>query len=183
MARYCLFGDSYIKRMKSFCQGDLNLPGTATFIYKGGLRTDTVSADMIERLKKEKPSHVFLSIGGNDISPVSKPYQIYQAICALVKEFEDAGAEVLISEILPRGDFSRSTPKGLTWSKFEKDRKQINRKLVQTFGKRLVTFKDIKCPRDYLKDMVHLSTSKPGSKNCGMRKYFFRIRLTLLSSK
>ena len=73
----------------------------------------------------EKTDIVFLSIGGNDISPISKPEKIYADIKSLIEKLKEAGVRrVFISEILPRADFKKSVPSGLT--KCERDRKKIN---------------------------------------------------------
>lgn len=73
-----------------------------------------------------KTDIVFLSIGGNDTSPISNPENIYDHISKLVEDLKDAGVRrVFISEILPRADFSKSVPVGLTKSNFDRDRNAI----------------------------------------------------------
>lgn len=183
MVVFGLFGDSYIKRLYSFCGGDLHVPGSSVFVYQGGLRSDRLDNGMKKKMKDAKPDVMFISIGGNDVNPDSSAVEIFERICCLVKEFEDAGVRrVFISEILPRADFSRSQPPGLTKSKFDRDRKTINKMLYQYYGENVIKFHDIKCPRDYLDDLVHLSTPTLATRNCGIRKYFFRIRLAFCSS-
>ena len=105
-----LFGDSYIKRLHKFSQGNLHVPGSSTFVYQGGLKFSRIDAvDTLKKgLKAARARIVFLSIGGNDISPISDPDTIYANICSLVKEFEDVGVwRVYISEILPRADLQK----------------------------------------------------------------------------
>ena len=59
---------------------------------------------------------------------VSKPEDIYQNISKLVEDLEDAGVRcVFIFEILLTADFSKNVPAGLTKSKFDRNRKTINR--------------------------------------------------------
>lgn len=184
MASFGLFGDSYIKRLDNFFGGDLLIPGSSTFVHQGGLRFDRLDDmhKMKKTLKKARPDYVFLSIGGNDISPISKPDDIFDNICDLVTEFEEAGVRrVFISEILQRGDFSKSQPPGLTKSKFDRDRKRINKLLSEKYSTNLIKFPDIRCPRDYDKDKVHLSYPTRDVKTCGIRKYFFRLRLVFCS--
>ena len=121
-----LFGDSYIKWLHKFSQGNLHVPGSSTFVYQGGLKFSRIDAvdTLKKRMKAARPRIVFLSIGGNDISPISDPDIIYENICSLVKEFEDVGVRrVHISEILPRADFSKSDPLGLTKAKFDRQEK------------------------------------------------------------
>ena len=134
--------------------------------------------------KKKQTDIVFLSIGGNDISPISKPEEIYHDIKSLIENLKEAGVcRVFISEILPRADFSKSVPSGLTKSKFERDRKTINRLLCETYGTDVIKFHDIRLPRDYHDDIVHLSEPTATNKNCGLRKYFFlQIRLAFCSA-
>ena len=186
MARFSLLGDSYIKRLQKFCDGDLHAPGSARFVRQGGLRCDRLDTQMKKRMIRTatKSDYIFLSIGGNDISPISDPTRIYDNICDLVRELENAGVRrVFISEILPRADFKKSDPPGLTKSKFERDRKKVNSLLIERYGSQVIRFHDIRCPRDYDEDLVHLSEPTPSNKNCGIRKYFFRIRLAFCSAK
>lgn len=183
MVLFGLFGDSYIKRLDIFCNGDLHVPGSFTFVYRGGLRLDTLGNEMKMKMKAAKPDTLFLSIGGNDISPVSDPNEIFKGICQLVQDFENAGVRhVYISEILQRADFSKSQPPGLTKSKFNRDRKEINKMLYQKYGDSVIKFHDIHCPRDYLEDLVHLSIPTVTKKTCGIQKYFHRIRLVFCRS-
>ena len=110
MARFGLFGDSYIKRLQNFCDGDLHVPGSTRFVHRGGLRCDGIDEMMEKKLTAaaEKTDIVFLSIGGNDISPISKPEKIYDDIKSLIEKLKEAGVRrVFISEILPRADFKK----------------------------------------------------------------------------
>ena len=185
MARFGLFGDSYIKRLQNFCDGDLHVPGSTRFVHRGGLRCDGIDEVMEKKLTAaaKKTDIVFLSIGGNDISPISKPEKIYDDIKSLIEKLKEADVRrVFISEILPRADFKKSVPSGLTKSKFERDRKTINLLLCETYGTDVIKFKDIRLPRDYHHDLVHLSEPTGTNKNCGLRKYFFRIRLAFCSA-
>ena len=186
IARFCLMGDSYVKRLQNFCGGDLHLPGPTRFLRQGGLRCDELDDTMKTQMKQAaaKSDYVFLSIGGNDISPISDPEVIFNNIRDLVEKLEETHVRrVYISEILPRGDFSKSKPRGLTKAKFDSDRKAINKLLFKEYGTRVIKFHDIRYPRDYHSDKVHLSEPTQDSKKCGLRKYFFRIRLTFCSSR
>ena len=57
---------------------------------------------------------------------------------------------------------------GLTKARFDRKRMEINGLLQLIYGDRLIKFRDIRCPRDYDKDLVHLSET--GS--CGLWNYF-----------
>ena len=58
---------------------------------------------------------------------------------------------------------------GLTKARFDRKRMEINGLLQEIYGDCLIKFRDIRCPRDYDKDLVHLSET--GS--CGLWNYFF----------
>ena len=183
MARFGLFGDSYIKRLDKFFNGSIRVPGESIFVHQGGLRLDRLTDTMKHKMKTAETDIIFPSIGSNDISPNSVPEEIFDRICALVTEFEDAGVRrVFISEILPRADFSKSYPPVLTKSKFDRDRKRVYKLLSEKYGKNVVKFNNIHCPRDYDKDLVHLSYPTEANTICGIRKYFFRIRLVFFSA-
>ena len=53
----------------------------------------------------------------------------------------------------------------------------IKKLLWKEQKKRKEKFHDIRPPRDYHLDLVHLSEPTESQKNCGLRKYFIRIRL------
>ena len=75
MARYRLFGDSYIKRLYRFCNGDLHVPGSSKFVYRDGLGCDRLDEAMKKKMKAAKTDFIFLSTGGNNIrapSPTQK---------------------------------------------------------------------------------------------------------------
>ena len=127
MVLFGLSGDSYMKRLDLFCNGDLHVPGSFTFVYRGGLRLDTLGNEMKRKMKAAKPNVLFLSIGGNDISPVSDPKKISKVICELVHDFHNAGVcHVCISEILQRADFFKSQPTGIKQVKVTLHRRQYD---------------------------------------------------------
>ena len=175
MPVFGLFGSSYVARLDDFCGGDMHVPGQCVFQGRGGLQASTVTHTMVKKMTAARPNFIFLAIGGNDISVLSTAADIFEDICKLVKTFKEAGVqEVFISEILPRADFSKSKPPGLTKARFDRQRKAINGVLRERYGDRLIKFTDLRCPRDYDDDLVHLSEG-------GLRKYFFRIRLLFCS--
>ena len=84
MARFGLFGDSYIKRLDKFFNGDIPVPGESIFVHQGGLGLDRLTDTMKHKMKAVETDIIFLSIGGNDISPNSVPEEIFDRICAFV---------------------------------------------------------------------------------------------------
>ena len=76
--------------------------GQCVFKAHGVLHTSTVTDTMVKKMTAARPNFIFLAIGGNDISVISKPEDIFS-----VKVFNEAGLqEVFVSEILPMADFS-----------------------------------------------------------------------------
>ena len=74
-----------------------------------------------------------------------------------MKTFKEAGVqEIFVSEILPRADFLKSKPLGLTKACFDLQRQEINGLLLEKYSDCLIKFHDIRCPRDYDKELVHL---------------------------
>ena len=102
---------------------------------------------MVKKMTAARPNVIFLAIGGNDISVLSTAADIFEDICKLVKTFKEAGVqEVFISEKLPRAEFSKSKPPGLTKARFNQQRKAINGLLRERYGDRLIKFTDLRCP-------------------------------------
>lgn len=94
---------------------------------------------------------------------------------------KDSGVKsVFVAEVLTRGDFSRSPDKDLTKVIFDKKRKKINTLLKSQLGHQFVVFKEIKYPRDFHGDLVHLGTVGLDSAS-GMKRYFYRIRRLFVS--
>ena len=164
MPVFHLFGSSYAARLQDFCCVDMHVLGQCLFQGQGGLHTSTVTDIMVE-MTAARPNFIFLAIEGNDNSVIFKPEDIFADICNLMKVFKEAGVqEVFVAEILPRAYFSKSKQPELTKAHFDRQRMEINGLLQEKYGDRLIKFRDIRCPRDYDKDLVHLSET--GS--CGL---------------
>ena len=59
-------------------------------------------SDTMVKMTAARPNFILLAIGGNDISVISKPEDLFA-----VKVFKEAGVqEVFVSEMLPMADFS-----------------------------------------------------------------------------
>ena len=164
MPVFGLFRSLYAARLKDFCCADMHVLGQCVFQGQGGLHTSTVTDTMVE-MTAARSNFIFLAIGGNDISVISKPKDIFADICNLMKVFKKADVqEVFVSEIVSRAYFSKSKQPGLTKAHFDRQRMEINGLLQEKYGDRLIKLRDIRCPRDYDKDLVHLSET--GS--CGL---------------
>ncbi|KAH3695256.1 hypothetical protein DPMN_082713 [Dreissena polymorpha] len=74
MAKVVLFGDSYIKRLRFFCdeRKGLHVPYNVKWYGQGGLRTDRMNTDLYGKMLKEKGNIVIVAVGGNDITPTSQ---------------------------------------------------------------------------------------------------------------
>lgn len=174
MAKFGVFGDSYVERMRRDCGGTVMVHGMTRFFGKGGLRTDRMDENLLARVINAHVNVLVVNIGGNDITPTASPSDIFQRICDLIETFEKSGVSVVyVNEIMTRGDFSKCP--GLTKAVFDRRRKTINKLLHEKFSDRFVKFTDIKFPADYLPDLVHLQTDQAESRNCGMRKFECRI--------
>ena len=96
MTSFALFGSSYISRLMRHCDGDLQISGINTqFFGRGGLRTDRMDEELLRRAVDTRADYVFLHIGGNDISPSSKPRDIFERIVELVNTFKAGGTQVV----------------------------------------------------------------------------------------
>lgn len=177
MARYAVFGDSYVRRLGEF-GGNYDVEGEVECFGVGGMRTDSIPNWLWQKMEEFAPTHVFIHLGGNDISSTSSPREIANRLLELRDHFLANGVrKVWVGEIMPRGRFGRSP--GLTGQSFEKQRKSINQILHRQIGPWLTFFfmhaftLDGKNSPDYSKDMVHLSPS-------GMTKYQAVIRRSFI---
>lgn len=182
MVRITLFGDSYITRLERYCKGQLRIPGDVQFLGKGGLKTSRMDNSLFRKVLTSESDAVFLNIGSNDINPDSPPRDIYNRITDIVNQLRDSGVSfVFIGELLTRNDFTKCP--GLDFDTYEKQRKKINALLAKQYKNSFIRFPDIKYPKDYLEDDVHLQTFSETSNNTGMKKYESRIRGVLCSVK
>ena len=79
----------------------MHVLGQCIFKAHGGLHKSTVTDTMV-KMTAARPNFILLAIGGNNISVISKPEDLFA-----VKVFKEAGVqEVFVSEILPMADFS-----------------------------------------------------------------------------
>ena len=186
-----LYGDSYVKKLREHCNGDLRVPASIYWFDKGELRADfkkrngqidTDAKALYNRMIDLRPDVV--SVSGNDITSEIKPREIYDPVVTVANDLRDAGiTKIFIAEIMTRGDFSKSPDPHLDKATFDRKRQKINSLLAKHFKDKLIRFPDIKYPRDYSTDAVHLMTYSASTNNSGMKKYESRIRRILCSLK
>ena len=169
MSRVAIFGDGYVRKLGCF---EFSWrAGQIRFFGRDGMRAGNVPGSLWQEMRDYAPTHVFLLLGGNDISVSSDPATIARSLLDLAASLPDV-AHVFVGEILPRGDFSLSP--GLTPESFERQRHRVSRILRSSLGRRLVPFHiRLKYPdgsyhRDYCRDRVHLS-------EFGMRKCLVKL--------
>ena len=92
MPVFGLFGSSYVARLKDFSCADMHVLGQCVFQGHGGLHTSTITDTVVE-MTAARPNFIFLAIGGNDISVISKPEDIFADICNLIKVFKEAAVQ------------------------------------------------------------------------------------------
>ena len=187
-----LYGDTYVKNLRNYCNGDLRVPATVFWFDKGGLRADFKKRDgkridtdakaKYDKMIELRPDVAFINVSGNDITTETKPREIFDRVVKIAEDLRDAGATtVLIAEIMTRGDFSKSPDPTLDKTTFDRKRQKINAFLAKHFKDNLIRFPDIKYPKDYSTDGVHLMTYSDSTNNTGMKKYESRIRRILCS--
>lgn len=174
MARYAVFGDSYVRRLRDFRDFSLNMDGEVRFFCLGGMRVHDVPDWLWSKLMQYQATHVFINLGGNDVSINSCPRAVAERILGLIEALAEAGAtHVVVGEILQRDDFRKSP--GLTAECYEKQRHQINKIIQRRIGRQYVHFKlavhqkNGKLHGDYDRDRVHLSKK-------GLKKYLYTIK-------
>lgn len=173
--RIAIFGSSYIRRLDSWCNGDFKVPATVRCFGKGGMKASSVPEDILNDVFNFQPDIVFIQLGGNDISKSKTPSDLVGDLIKLVDNFKSAGVkQVYIGEILERGDFTKSPGVDITF--FNSVRKFVNRRLVKIYGKHVINFLQVRFPRDYLDDKVHLNSN-------GLRTYYLKLRRLFLSLK
>ena len=67
MPTFALFGDSYIRRLQKYCNGDFAVPGEVYFYRKMGLRTDRMEPGLWKRCLRREADVCFISVGGKNI--------------------------------------------------------------------------------------------------------------------
>ena len=189
-----LYGDSYVKRLRGFCNNDLRVPGTVYWYDKSGLRADLKKRDgqredtdaraMYNSMLELRPDVAFINVSGNDITSQTTPREIFDRVVLIVNDLQAAGTStIFVAEIMTRGDFSKSPDQHLDKATFDRKRQEINTLLAQRFKENLIRFSDVRYPDDYDKDQVHLLKNSASTANTGMKKYESRIRRILCSLK
>lgn len=151
-----LYGDSYVYRLKNYCNTDLRVPANVSWFDKSGLRSDFINRNgeidseattNFAKLKEEKPDVVFINVGGNDLTTKSNPREIYDRILSLVDELKQAGVKVVyVAGIMARGDFSKSPDPDMNQQSFDLQRRKINTLLAKELRDRFVKLAVVKFP-------------------------------------
>ena len=113
-----LYGDSYVKRLREFCNNDLRVPGTVYWYDKGGLRADlkkrygqredTDARAMYNSMLELRPNVPFINVSGNDITSQTTPREIFDRMVLIVNDLQAAGTStIFVAEIMTRGIFQR----------------------------------------------------------------------------
>lgn len=164
MARITIFGDSYVKRLATFCNGKLPVSGDVSWVGVGGLRAGSCHQQLANAVLK-RPDIVFINIGGNDIGNGSSS-AIVRDISTIVDRFRAAGAEtVYVSRILGRTRFRNP---GMSKADFDAQRKVINKKLHKLYGSDAIEFGALSVRVHYMDDGVHFN-------DAGMAIYLDRV--------
>ena len=87
MSRVAVFGDSYVRRLGCY---EFNWrAGQIRFFGRGGMRAGSVPGSLWQEIRDYAPTHVFLLLGGNDISVSSDPATITRSLLDLVASLSD----------------------------------------------------------------------------------------------
>ena len=65
MARYAVFGDSYVRRLGEF-GGNYDVEGEVECFGVGGMRTDSIPNLLWQKIEEFAQTHVFIHLGWND---------------------------------------------------------------------------------------------------------------------
>jgi len=154
MARYALLGDSYITRLERFgFEFNTRETGEVRYFGKGGMSTQNISAPLWDRLIAYSPTHVFIHLGGNDISADVTAEQIFERVVETVRLLYSSGVRlVFIGKILPR-----SHPRGMSIPSYRSKCEGVNRLLRQRYHRYFIITR-VNPSRHLLPDGVHLNT-------------------------
>lgn len=126
MATSMLLGSSYVSRLQRYTNSHLKIPGFVYFLWKGGMKTNTVPDDFIRKIRTIVPDCVVIHLGGNDISESSQPKDIVFRLLKLYDDILKLGVKkVFIGEILTREPSTKHGP-GLSKSMYDIQRLKIN---------------------------------------------------------
>ncbi len=172
--RIAIFGDSYVRRLETFCSGDLLVSSVVSWVGVGGLRAANCQRELTRAIGAG-PDTAFVCIGGNDFCSSSNPLAIFRDISSAVEKFKSAGVQtVFVARILGRTRFPKD--RNMTTELFDRKRRTVNRKLQKRYGDRVISF-------DSLSVKVHLGSDGVHFNDEGMRLYYTRIRQVLEQHK
>ena len=175
MARIAIYGSSHVKRLSKYFK-------TRPFLFKlkyfcrGGMRADEVDNQSWKDMLAYKPTHVFIHVGGNDISSTSETDDIFLPIKTLVQELWRRNVVVMVGEVMPRLSYREEA---LTYEVYEQKRKSLNDKLRRFMRKnfRMIYVQGLFHDRPHRDldpaDLVHLS-------DYGQKKYSMALYRALM---
>lgn len=134
-----LYGDSYVKRLREFCNNDLRVRGTDYWYDKSGLRADLKKRDgqredtdaraMYNSMLELRPDVAFIIVSGNDITSQTTPREIFDRVVLIVNDLQAAGTStIFVAEIM-----TKSPDQYLDKATFDRKRQKINSLLAKRF--------------------------------------------------
>ena len=135
MARFAIFGDSYVRRLNFHCrQGSYGRSWYREMVPQVCFENRSNGSIPLSTGAKRRSRRSHYNLGENDITLLSKPEEIFRRICGIVDDLYGSGVKsVFIAETLTRDDFMKCP--GLTKTVFEKQRFSINKKLAKNTKK------------------------------------------------
>lgn len=163
MTRFAIFGDSYITRLKRYCNGTMTTSGICRFFGKSGMTTTRKFQETFEQMLNYQPDVVFINLAGNEVNSGTSVELVVHRLNLIIEQLRSSGVQkIFVASIVERGSFWAST--GMTRPKFNRIRRAINRKLRELLGSDFIDMgKKLRYPRHYDDDLIH-----PGARQGGM---------------
>lgn len=174
---FAVIGHSFIARIQDHYFLKFDSIPTYFLGLRGSTTRRLLRSDRLEEIMlSNRPTRIFLQIGGNDIGPTSTAYRVYKDIKNLINELKTVDS---VKRIVVGCLFKRYKPRGMSSGEYEQQRVDVNRLLKERYeGDSIVTFCDLHglcdLDRDAFPDGVHLDEAFHDA-------YAGSIRLALLS--
>ena len=177
MARIAIYGSSHVKRLSKYFKRRPFLFKLKYFCH-GGMRADEVDNQSWKDMLAYKPTHVFIHVGGNDISSTSETDYIFLPIKTLVQELWRRNVVVMVGEVMPRLSYR---DEALTYEVYEQKRKSLNDKLRRFMRKnfRMIYTQGLFHDRPHRDldpaDLVHLSGYRQKKYSMALYRALMRV--------
>ena len=136
------------------------------------MKAESYDERLFQELVRFKPDFTIVLLGGNDITSVSRPSDIFRHLKLLTERLAAIGCHTIcFIQITERGKFRDAQLYKVSFNAQHKRINNLMSGIVET-----VTIKDLRFPKDYDKDFVHVN-------NYGQSKLFFTIRRKVFSLK